>query len=43
MDGALGASWFGGTVGAFLQAFLSVTKKVITTVTKLAVIRNMMV
>ena len=43
MNGTLGAGWFGGTVGAFLQAFFSVTKKVITAFTKLAVIRNMMV
>ena len=43
MNGALGTSWFGSTVGAFLQALFSITKKVITAFTKLAGIRNMMV
>jgi hypothetical protein len=43
MNGAFGAGRFGRPVGAFLQALFSVTKKVITAFTKLAVIRNMMV
>jgi len=43
MNGAFGAGWFGRPVRAFLQAPFSITKKVITAFTKLAVIRNMMV
>ncbi len=43
MNGAPGAGWFGSTVGAFFQALFSVTEKVITAFTRLAVIRNMMV
>ena len=42
MNGALGATRLGSTVGTFFQALFRVLKKGVTAVTKIVIIRNMM-